>query len=185
MQLITWRRLLPTGKPGWKLDWYWLLKQFCMMPTESWEHLPSRLLTTGSVTWDKGRVYKWEGKWFFPQPLCDDSNRCVRSREVKIQWPATAVICIGSSVCMWKTRAKDVIEKSSDNIMAFPKTAKIVLWMGSEEKNQDFWKIKEVRCWSTFLLEQKFKKSKGWTAKGVNGKFTWSMSQYSETDNSF
>lgn len=39
------------------------------------------------------------------------------------------------------------MEKSSDGIMAFPKTEIIVVLMCLEERKQDFLKTKKIRCW--------------------------------------
>lgn len=145
MWLITWRSLLPTGK----MDWQWLLKCFCMMLTESGEHLPSRFLTTERVTWDKGSVYKWgEGKWVFPQPMCDGSNRSVLSREILQRYGVSDSTDLHWRCCVYKSKRQKTQWKIAHTISWLSQRLILVELMSSEERKQDFKKIKKIRCWS-------------------------------------
>lgn len=65
-------------------------------------------------------------------------------------------------MCVWKQMAKEMMEKSSDGIMAFPKTEIIVVLMCLEERKQDFLKTKKIRCWHRNGRNPNAEKQEGW-----------------------
>lgn len=145
------------------MDWKWLLKSFCMMLTELWEHLPSRVLTKERVTWEKAEFTKQKANESFP-------SLCMMAATVSAQQGEILQICGGQwkhwsaldVLRVQKQKVKATLENRPHDIMAFPKTAIIVELMGSEEGKQDFWKIKEIRCWSRKWWKPKAEKERGW-----------------------
>lgn len=65
-------------------------------------------------------------------------------------------------LCARQQKAKDPMENSSHISMAFPKTAIIVQEMGSDEREQDFWEIKKIRCQSRKWRKPKAEQERGW-----------------------